>query len=61
MAATNWAYARRDFDPGAEAMAGMEAAAMALVDTFQPDELTHYVWAAASLRYRPTVRGGCTS
>ena len=35
-------------------MAGMENAALDLVETFQPDELTQYMWAVASLRYRPT-------
>jgi hypothetical protein len=49
-----WAYARCEFDPGPDAMASYEAAALNLVDVFYPDQLTHYLWAGTCLRYRPT-------
>ena len=48
-----WAYARCGFDPGPEAMARVETACVCHVSSMQPDELTQYLWASASLRYRP--------
>ena len=50
-----WAYARCGFDPGPEAMARVETACARFVREMQPDELTQYLWASASLRYRPNA------
>ena len=48
-----WAYAKFGFDPGAESMSNLESACLKVVDQMQPDQLTQYLWASASLRYRP--------